>query len=196
MTQPVTMRPHNDDDQRDRRLLKRIAEQQDREALQQLYGSYAPRITGFLRRMTRDDGLIEEAYNDVMMTVWRKAHQYKGQSKVSSWIFSIAYRICLRMVKKQKFRAGVLDMLGREPSFATHETAGPVERDDLIAAALDRLNAAHRLVVELSYFRDFSTQEIAQIVGCPVNTVKTRLFHARQKIRSFVDQQNQRGLST
>ncbi|MEO0574527.1 MAG: sigma-70 family RNA polymerase sigma factor [Pseudomonadota bacterium] len=173
-------------------LLQQIAEHQDRRAMQTLYDAYLPRIFGFLRRMTTDDGLIEEAYNDIMLTVWNKAGQFRGQSKASSWIFSIAYRVCLRMVKKQKFRTGVLEMLGRESADTPYETANPVDQDDLISAALKRLNATHRLVIELSYFRDFSIEEIADIIGCPPNTVKTRLFHARKHIRAFVDRQENR----
>lgn len=177
------------DDLIDKALLRRIADEQDSAALQTLYRRYAPRVTGFLRRMTQDSGLIEEAYNDVMLTVWKKASQYRAESKASSWVFSIAYRVCLRMVKKQKFRAGVLDMLQKERQSEGFEADRTVERSDLIQAALEKLSIPHRLVIELSYFRDFSTEEIAEIVGCPRNTVKTRLFHARKQVRSFVEQQ-------
>ncbi|MEL6869149.1 MAG: sigma-70 family RNA polymerase sigma factor [Pseudomonadota bacterium] len=177
------------DDLIDKALLRRIADEQDSAALQTLYRRYAPRVTGFLRRMTQDSGLIEEAYNDVMLTVWKKASQYRAESKASSWVFSIAYRVCLRMVKKQKFRAGVLDMLQKERQSEGFEVDRTVERSDLIQAALEKLSIPHRLVIELSYFRDFSTEEIAEIVGCPRNTVKTRLFHARKQVRSFVEQQ-------
>ncbi len=185
--------PANDGDNEDRvdqALLRRIAEHRDRRALQSLYQRFLPRITGFLRRMTQDSGLIEEAYNDVMLTIWNKASQYRGESKASSWIFSIAYRVCLRMVKKQKFRAGVLDMLGKDKSASNHTADNSVDQADLIGAALEKLSAAHRLVVELSYFRDFSTEEIAVIAGCPQNTVKTRLFHARKQVRAFVERQS------
>ncbi|MEO1037811.1 MAG: sigma-70 family RNA polymerase sigma factor [Pseudomonadota bacterium] len=185
-----------DSDCVDRTLLQQIAEHRDRRALQRLYDAYAPRITGFLRRMTSDEGLIEEAFNDVMLNVWNKAHQFKGQSKASSWIFSIAYRVCLRMVKRQKFRAGVVEMFGRERAETETAPTNPVDTSDLIATALEKLSAAHRLVIELSYFRDFSTEEIAQIIGCPQNTVKTRMFHARKQIRSFVEQQEQRAQAT
>ncbi|MEM8548747.1 MAG: RNA polymerase sigma factor [Pseudomonadota bacterium] len=186
---------HNedDDDLVDQALLRRIAERQDRDALQALYRRFQWRVSGFLRRMTSDPGLIEEAYNDVMLTVWNKAGQYRGESKASSWVFSIAYRVCLRMVKKQKFRAGILEMLGRENKTPSIDQGDAVARDDLIQSALNTLSAQHRLVVELSYFRDFSTEEIAEIVGCPRNTVKTRLFHARKAIKTFVDRQTGTG---
>ncbi|MBL4851711.1 MAG: RNA polymerase sigma factor [Gammaproteobacteria bacterium] len=175
-------------DQKDRELIERIASARDHTAMEAFYVQYRPRLSGFLRRLTYDNSLIEEAYNDVMLKVWHKAHQYQGQSKVSSWVFSIAYRTCLRMVKKQQSRQSVLDTLGQSdlPSSASlHEAT---EQADLIDSALARLSAKHRLVIELSYFSGYSTEEVGQIVQCPTNTVKTRLHHARKKIRTFVEE--------
>ena len=134
-----------------------------------------------------DEGMIEEAYNDVMLTVWRKAHQFRAGSKVSSWIFSIAYRVCLRMVRKQKFRSGVLEMFGQTQKEPPKGEEAHREDESLITQALERLSAQHRSIIELAYYCGHSTQEIAEIAGCPVNTVKTRLFHARKKIREFVE---------
>ncbi|MEL7024148.1 MAG: RNA polymerase sigma factor [Pseudomonadota bacterium] len=185
----VPQRSRENEDLIDQALLRRVSEERDSHALQTLYERFAPRVIGFLRRLTNDSGLIEEVYNDVMMTVWEKAHQYRSESKASSWVFSIAYRRCLRLVKKQNFRSGVLRMLGQETNEPTSRGNAEVDESDLIEAALQRLSAPHRLVVELTYFRDFSTQEVADIVDCPANTVKTRLFHARKQIRTFVERQ-------
>ncbi|MEL7313118.1 MAG: RNA polymerase sigma factor [Pseudomonadota bacterium] len=185
----VPQRSRENEDLIDQALLRRVSEQRDSHALQTLYERFAPRVIGFLRRLTNDSGLIEEVYNDVMMTVWEKAHQYRSESKASSWVFSIAYRRCLRLVKKQNFRSGVLRMLGQETDEPASRGNAEVDESDLIEAALQRLSAPHRLVVELTYFRDFSTQEVAEIVDCPPNTVKTRLFHARKQIRTFVERQ-------
>ena len=173
------------DDDADRLLMKRISEDRDRAAMEQLYREYRPRLVGFLRRFTRDDAIIEEAYNDVMMKVWEKGHQYRGTAKVSSWIFSVAYRICLRIIKKQpQFLEEVDDM---SEDSATSSLAQYTEDRDLIERALRTLSPKHRLVVELCYFEGRSTEEIGTIVGCPANTVKTRLHHARNKLRSFVE---------
>lgn len=178
----------HDIDRVDHVLLQDIAEQRDARALEQLYARYRPRLTGFLRRMTRDDALIEEAYNDIMLKIWDKADQYQSRSKPSSWIFSIAYRVCLRMVKKQAFRGRVLELFGREQDASNAITKGDeADSEELVQFALDKLSAEHRLVVELSYFMGYSTEEIGQIAGCPKNTVKTRLFHARKKMKKYVE---------
>jgi len=179
-------------DNADRALIERITAGRDHTAMETLYVQYRPRLGSFLRRLTYDNSLIEESYNDVMLKVWDKAHQYKGQSKVSSWVFSIAYRTCLRMVKKQNVRQRPFDMFGGR-DVATDipgdiSVDGSIEQTDLISRAIDTLSAKHRLVIELSYFSGYSTEEVGQIVHCPTNTVKTRLHHARKKIRSFVEE--------
>ncbi|MBL1293602.1 MAG: RNA polymerase sigma factor [Thiotrichales bacterium] len=183
-------------DQKDRALIERISLERDHTAMETLYVLYRPRLGSFLRRLTHDNTLIEEAYNDVMMKVWNKGHQYQGQSKVSSWVFSIAYRTCLRMVKKQKTRNGLFDIFGEKEvveDIASDERIDEsLERTDLIEQALQTLSPKHRLVIELCYFSGYSTEEVGKIVQCPTNTVKTRLHHARKKVRSFVEESTEK----
>ena len=64
------------------------------------------------------------------------------------------------------------------------------DKTDLLNKAIKHLPAKQQMVIELSYFQEYSIQEIALIANCPVNTVKTRLHHARQKIRAFMDSKN------
>ena len=167
----------------DRRLLSAIANDRDEVAMETLYRHYQDRLVPFLYRLTHDRALIEETYNEVMLKVWRKAHQYKGQSMVSSWIFSIGYRTCLRMIKKaQRGEFASSDSLAFD---AAHEGDNPL-RERMVHQALGQLSPDHRMVLELAYFQGLATQEIAQIVGRPVNTVKTRLHHARNKMRDIL----------
>ncbi|MEM7281552.1 MAG: RNA polymerase sigma factor [Pseudomonadota bacterium] len=177
--------PH---DRVDRVLIEQIAKDRRSDALETLYRQYQPRMIGFLRRLTQDDNLIEDVYNEVMLQIWNKAHQYKGSSKVSSWIFSIAYRACLKMLKKQQRKQEIVQALGDWFSAlgASNESAES-DSNDVIGKAINTLKPNHRLVVELCYFQGYSTEEISQIAGCPVNTVKTRLYHARAKIKSFIE---------
>ncbi len=183
----------NERDVLDRELMARISETRDVAAMEALYVRFKPRLMSFLRRLTRDEMVLEEAYNDVMVVVWRKSHQYEARSKVSSWIFSIAYRICLRMVKKQSRRDATFELRGDElPDLAAPEVGGPPEGADELVSAVKNLNAKHRMVIELCYFEGYSLEEIAQIVDCPQNTVKTRLYHARNKLRSIIEAKRQR----
>lgn len=151
--------------------------------METFYHRYQHRLTPFLRRLTQDAELLQEAYNDVMHKVWRYAHQYRGTSRVSSWVFSIGYRTCLKMVR-QAARLPATDvdetMLHTDAQTTSIDSARDIER------ALRRLAPRHRLVVELAYFEGLSMQEIANIAGCPQNTVKTRLHHARRKLHKLL----------
>ncbi len=175
-------------DANERRLLARIADLQDMRALEQLYVLYTPRLSQFLQRLTSDPQHIEEVCNDVMMAVWKQAKNFNGKSKVSTWIFSIAYRICIKVLRKSSWRPEVGGEEYEKLSATwIDETVAIDDNKDLIALALNKLSPKHRMVVELSYFLDRSYEEIAEIVNCPVNTVKTRMFHARRQLRDIVN---------
>ena len=175
-------------DANDRRLLACIADSQDIQALEQLYKSYTPRLSQFLQRLTSDPQNIEEVCNDVMMAVWKQAKNFNGKSKVSTWIFSIAYRICIKVLRKSSWRPEVGGEIYEKLSTTRiDETATNDDNKDIIALALKELSPKHRMVVELSYFLDCSYEEIAEISNCPLNTVKTRMFYARRQLRQIVN---------
>lgn len=178
-------------DTEDQELIRAIAEDRSKVAMEQLYVRYRTKVAGFLRRLTQDQSLIEEVYNDVMWKVWEKADQFKGESKVSSWIFTIAYRDCLRLIRKQRMKHMLYDTFGNyeeQEEFDSHIGYLPdIENHELIQKALATLPAKQRIAVELCYHQGYSTEEIGHIADCPTNTVKTRLFHARQKLRAYIE---------
>src|SRR5262245_35308103 len=121
--------------------------------------------------------------NDVMYVVWQDAARFERRSKVSTWVFAIAWHKALRALERQQ----------REKVSRTTETddlpaaeRGAMEDRDWLRRGLDQLSPEHRLVVELTFFAGCSYVEIAGIAGCPVNTVKTRMFHARRKLRDIL----------
>jgi RNA polymerase sigma factor (sigma-70 family) len=168
-------------------LLSRVAEG-DVRAFNDLFRCYAPRLIRFLGRTTRVPYLIDEIVNDTMLIVWRKAGTFNGCSKVSTWILGIASRRRLKALERVDNRRGAVDTA----EIASPAEAGPEAqnvRQELLRrcnAALDALPAEQRQVVILTYFEGRSYAEIALIVGCPVNTVKTRMFHARRRLRSLL----------
>jgi RNA polymerase sigma factor (sigma-70 family) len=157
-------------------------------AFDTLYRCYYPRLTRFLDRMTRRPGLVEEVLNDTMFVVWNRADSYNRQSKVSTWIFAIAYRKALKAL--QRLDEPVED---EDADLQVSEEPGPEQRlgrqqmNELLVGALDALSAEHRAVVDLTYFHGADYREIAQIVDCPIATVKTRMFHARRRLKSLLE---------
>jgi RNA polymerase sigma-70 factor (ECF subfamily) len=126
---------------------------------------------------------IEEVLNDAMLVVWRKAESFNGASKVSTWIFAIAYRRALKCRDQfddpLEFEGEPIDEVNPRPEdVLLHQELG-----EALEHALQTISANQRAVVELTYFHGCRYQEIAQIMDCPVETVKTRMFHARRRLR-------------
>ena len=183
------LRERADQDSIDRSLLERIVAG-DRAALHKLYVGYYQRLLRFLYRITGQLELAQEGINDVMLVVWEKGRTFSGRSTVSTWIMCIAYRKGLKLREKSRrwsdrFKAADIHDWN-EPFLPSEKPTEEVVTQDLLARALRQLSPEQRAVVELTYFHGYSYQEISEIAGCPVNTVKTRMFHARAKLRTIL----------
>jgi RNA polymerase sigma-70 factor (ECF subfamily) len=176
-------------DAEERALLSRIAAA-DRLALRKLYFQYHRRLQRFLSAMSRDTALVEEIINDTLLAVWRGASQFRGGSRVSTWIFGIAYRRALKSLALARNRDTPLEsseqIAGGPACYPTNE----LERSNWISVGLEHLSFEHRMAVELTYFMGLSCEEIAAIAGCPIGTVKTRLHHARHRLREALEHES------
>jgi RNA polymerase sigma factor (sigma-70 family) len=169
------------------RLLEKIR-RGDRTAFETLYRLYHPRLTRFLLQLVRRPQLVEEALNDTMMVVWQRPDSFHGHSKLSTWIFAIAYRKAMKGLGK--FDDPREDPEGPDRAsdeLGPEDNSAAFRRRDLLARAMDELSPAHRAVVDLTYYHELDYNEIARILDCPVGTVKTRMFHARRQLRRLID---------
>ena len=171
----------------DRDRLARIA-RGDRSAFEDLYRAYQPRIFGYLYRTLGSAENAEEVATDVMVEVWKQAGTFRGDSKVSTWIFGIARFKALTGLRR--VRTDTVEVEAAGPLIDPGERPDEVlERDSMksrIRRALAQLSEDHREVMELTFFQGFTYPEIAAVVDCPVNTVKTRMFHARKQLRELL----------
>jgi RNA polymerase sigma factor (sigma-70 family) len=164
-------------------LLERI-KAHDVDAFERLYRIYQPRLARFLINLLKRPQLVEEVLDDTMMVVWQTAGSFRGTSKLSTWVFAIAYR------KALKARARWPDPLddGERDARVSNDPLPDAELQrsrihDALTRAMTTLSTEQRAVVDLTYFHGLGYREIAQIVNCPVDTVKTRMFHARRRLR-------------
>ena len=162
----------------------------NRHAFETLYRLYFSRLARFLDRLTHSPMLIEEIVNDTMFVVWRRAATFDRSCKLSTWIFSIAYRKALKALKNRD------EPLESEPDLclgdALQQPEAELGRNQLhqrISAALDAIPLEQRTVVNLTYYHGMGYEEIAAIMDCPVNTVKTRMFHARRRLKILLADQ-------
>jgi RNA polymerase sigma-70 factor (ECF subfamily) len=164
-------------------LIERVRAR-DLHAFEELYRNYQPRLSRFLINIVRRPQLVEEVLNDTMMVVWDTADRFQGASKLSTWIFAIAYRKALKA--RRRWDEPVED---KEAFARISPEAGPEQQlrhqqlQEVLLAAMNQLSADHRAVVDLTYFHGMGYREIAHVMACPVDTVKTRMFHARRRLK-------------
>jgi RNA polymerase sigma factor (sigma-70 family) len=167
----------------DRELLTRVA-RGDLEAFERLYRLYQLRLTRFLTTTLRRPELIEEVLDDTMMTVWQSAATFRGSSKASTWIFAIAYRKARKAQARWPYPVEDPELENQASTdHGPEEELGRQQLRSALMKAMDELSIDHRAVVDLTYFHDLGYREIAEIVDCPVDTVKTRMFHARRRLK-------------
>ena len=169
-------------EERERALLARIAGQ-DSAAMKELYLLYHRRLARFLMRLTTRYEVAEEIINDTFWVVWQHAGDFRGASRVSTWILGIAYR---RGLKTLRYAGPPLADIDLATEAGTEEPAKQEELTEWLDVALRRLPIEQRMVIELAYHIGHSCEEIASIMQCPVNTVKTRMFHARRKLKTLL----------
>jgi RNA polymerase sigma-70 factor (ECF subfamily) len=161
----------------------------DQQAFVQFYERYRRTIARFVSRLTWRSDVVEETVNDTMVAVWQGADGFRGGSRVSTWVLGIAYRTALKRLRHVA-RRPEQELTDRSmPPVATERPDAALARAQgsaRIRMALDKLSPEQRAVIELTFYDDCSYQEIAMIVGCPENTVKTRMFHARRRLKHLL----------
>lgn len=181
----VTQRqgPERESRATDAELMGRIRAR-DISAFEELYRAYRTRLSHFLFRLVRRPHLVEEIMNETLLVVWDRPDSFKGDSKLSTWIFAIAYRRAMKALRR--FDDPIEDHRAHERVSLDPTPEEEIARDrarELLLRAIADLTQEHRTVVELTYFHEMGYQEIAEIMNCPVGTVKTRMFHARRHLR-------------
>jgi len=169
---------------RDADLIARLCKQ-DEKALELLYHHYYSRLFRFVARVTRRENLIDEVINDVMYVVWEKAETYNQQCQPSTWIFVIAYNKARQSLRNagNKDEESLDEMDDDNLVFEDNDSGlKQLEMTDWLESALDKLSSDQRAVIELTYFQGLHYSEIAVLMECPENTVKTRMHHARKKL--------------
>ena len=154
------------------------------EVFEAMYKNYRPKLTSIIRGIVPNEQAVDEVFDDVMMVVWKKIKDFEGRSKLSTWVYGIAYRRALKERGKHKDEVTTDEM--PEPEANTIEAEKPFEAIRVktrIQAALSNLPADQGSVVRLAYFEGLNYRDIGMVLDCPEDTVKTRMFHARRKLK-------------
>jgi RNA polymerase sigma-70 factor (ECF subfamily) len=171
-------------------LIARIAGG-DRLAMQVLFARHQVRVYRFVLRLVRNEATAEDLISEVFLDVWRQAGKFEGRSAVSTWMLSIARfkaLSALRRKPEQELDEETAEQI--EDHADTPETAlAKKDKAAVLRQALSKLSADHREIVDLVYYHEKSVEEVAEIVGIPEATVKTRMFYARKKLSEILKEQ-------
>ena len=165
-----------------------LAGKGDEEAFQTLYHRYEKRIFQYLISMLGNPTLTEETMVEVMVAVWKSAGKFRGTSKPSTWIFGIAHHKAIDAIRRESSQ--------RQRSVSLDDAAESVDTGDgpeehaqqkglakLTNQAMQDLSPDHREILHLAFFEELSYQEISALLEIPLNTVKTRVFYAKQQLK-------------
>lgn len=165
-------------------LLVRVRDHQDRAAFAQLFRHFAPRVKAFLMKSGAGAALAEECAQDVMATLWQKAHLFDpSRASVATWVYTIARNRRIDALRKaRRAEPEELDW-GPEPEPDQAEVMEAQQETERLGRALAALPAPQRTLIERAFYGDLSHSEIAAETGLPLGTIKSRIRLALDKLR-------------
>jgi len=171
-------------------LIARIAGG-DRLAMQVLYARHHVRVYRFVLRLVRNEATAEDLISEVFLDIWRQAGKFEGRSAASTWMLSIARFKALSALRRRPEEELDDETAGQIEDHADSPETALAKKDKSLALrqCLTRLSAEHREIIDLVYYHEKSVEEVAEIVGIPEATVKTRMFYARKKLSELLKEQ-------
>jgi RNA polymerase sigma-70 factor (ECF subfamily) len=170
----------------DQQLLQGTA-RRDEGAFENLYRRHSTSLYNYLLRLTHKEDVAEELLQEVFVAVWEGASRFRGQAKVSTWLFRIAHHRAVDWLRKQ--RPTLLEddeHLPADDRLEPETEALEDWRADQVQIALSQLSPDHRAVLELIFFQELSYREVARVIDCPVGTVKSRVSYAKRHLNGVL----------
>jgi RNA polymerase sigma-70 factor (ECF subfamily) len=160
----------------------------DRLAMQVLFARHHVRIYRFVLRLVRDRELAEDLLNEVFLDLWRQAATFQARSTVATWLLAIARFKALSSLRRRdpeeldEATAAALEDPGDGPELAIEKK----DQCEILRKCLSGLSPEHREIIDLVYYQGTTIGQVAEIVGIPENTVKTRMFYARKRLSELL----------
>jgi RNA polymerase sigma-70 factor (ECF subfamily) len=168
-------------------LIGRIA-QGDRLAMQVLFARHQVRVYRFVLRLVGNQTVAEDLISEVFLDVWRQADRFEGRSAVSTWLLAIARFKALSLMRRKPDQE-LNEEMARAIEDKSDNPEIAIQKKDKSAAlrrCLEALSPEHREVIDLAYYHEKTVLEVAEIVGIPEATVKTRMFYARKRLSELL----------
>jgi RNA polymerase sigma-70 factor (ECF subfamily) len=179
-------------------LVARVSDQRDRQAFIKLYQHFAPRVKSFLMGKGLSEQPAEDVLQEAMLAVWQKAGSYKPEkAAVSTWIFTIARNKYIDLLRRDERRKeSTIESFGTSPEGPEFQLVddAPIadeqvmqeQRNEVVRAALSRLPHDQQGVIAMSFIQGLAHGEIANILGLPLGTVKSRIRLGFKRMREEI----------
>jgi RNA polymerase sigma-70 factor (ECF subfamily) len=177
---PGNKRKHQDTDNSDEILIRAIGAG-SKSAMRTLFARHHKPICRFLVRIVGNEAVAEDLTSEVFLSVWRQAHRFEARSAVSTWLLAIARYKAIAELRRRPTPADE----NVDAADVTDDPEAALQsrhRGEVLRKCLSRLSREHREIIDLVYYHEKTVQEVAEIIGIPRNTVKTRMFYARKKL--------------
>jgi RNA polymerase sigma-70 factor (ECF subfamily) len=165
----------------DEQLIERIA-RGDSNALAALHARHAHAILAYLARITGDEPVAQDLLQETFLAAWHGARAFHGRSKARTWLFGIAHNKAGHWLRRRRPESLDEDDLIVDSAPAVPELADAAWMRERVTVALAQLPPSQRAVLELTFYHGLSCAEVAEVLDCPVGTVKSRAYLARRRL--------------
>ena len=186
-TQANMMQPVDDLD-----LIRRMQAGDD-DAVRDLYAQYGQRLYAYALRLTNDPATAEDVTQNTLVTAWQTAKNFRAEGRLIAWLLGIVHHTAMKAIRN---RANYLDDVAeesiREDQPSPEEQAQVKDERRWVRQGMQSLSPEHRAVLELIFYQELTLNEVAQVLGVPLGTVKSRLSYARTHLRGVLARTEER----
>jgi RNA polymerase sigma-70 factor (ECF subfamily) len=169
----------------DLNLIRRIAAGNE-DAVCELYAAYGQRLYAYALRITNDPAAAEDVTQETMVIAWRTANKFRGEGRLIAWLLGIVHHSAMKALRHPSQPLDEVEETVPESSPSPEDQAQTGEIKRWIRQGLQCLSTEHRAVLELVFYQGLSLDEVAEVCGCPLGTVKSRLSYARGHLRGVL----------
>jgi RNA polymerase sigma-70 factor, ECF subfamily len=171
----------------DTQLLRQVAAG-DEAAFAELYDLYAPPVFNYLLRLVNEPSVAEEILQEVFLAMWQSAHRFREEARVKTWLLRIAHHQAVSWLRRTRAVLWTDDELEADEHVSIEEHLAHSWQTDQVRTALRRLSSNHRAVIELTFVQGLSYTEIAEVMNCPIGTVKSRMSYALRHLNTLLSE--------
>lgn len=172
--------------EQDLELLRRMQTGDD-DAVRELYAAYGQRLYTYALRLTNDPATAEDVTQNTLIIAWHTAHDFRGEGRFIAWLLGIVHHTAMKAIRNtSQYLDEVAEESISENQPSPEEQAQVKEKKRWVNQGLQSLSSEHRAVLELVFYQGLSLNEVAEVLNCPLGTVKSRLSYARTYLRGVL----------